>query len=306
MDTMQNSVMVVDDDIVNLRALVEILSEEYTVYAEREGKNCLDAALRIKPDLILMDVLMPDMDGFEVIQVLKENDQTRNIPVIFVTGFANVNSEVLGFKLGAVDYIVKPYSEHVVRRRVKHQMRIINLLRKVQNLSVTDTLTGMESRRSFNELMLIEWARAKRQQESLGFLLLNIDDFKKFNDSYGYLNGDTALKSLADIIDGITVRATDRVARWGGEEFAVLLPATNREGTIKVAERILTAVENTPITLDNGGRENITVSIGANSCVPDRDEAYSPDDFAADTDDALHKAKKSGKNCICVAEKSTL
>jgi len=301
MEEVRNSVLIVDDDIVNLRALVEILSEEYTVYAERDGKRCLEATARIKPDLILMDVLMPDMGGFELIKALKSDDKTKDIPVIFVTGLTNADDETEGFNLGAVDYIVKPYSEHVVRRRVSHQMRIINLLYEVSCLSLTDSLTGLGNRRYFSDLLLHEWARARRQQEPLSFLILNIDDFKKFNDAHGYSNGDVALQCVANIINQKTTRATDRVARWGGEEFAVILPDTVLSGALKIAEDIRATVENADIKLDDGSSEKVTISIGVHSYIPERVENYSEAMFVSDTGKALSSAKKSGKNCVCAA-----
>jgi len=302
MKEMRNSVLIIDDDIVNLRALVEILSEEYTVYAERDGRKCLEAAARIKPDLILMDVLMPGMGGFELIKALKSDEQTKNIPIIFVTGLTNADDEVAGFDLGAVDYIVKPYSEHVVRKCVNHQMRIINLLYEVQRLETTDALTGIGNRRYFSKLLLQEWEQARRQQEPLSFLILNIDDFKKFNDIYGYSNGDLALKSIAETINKRVKQATDKGARWGGGEFAVIFPNTELSGAIKVAEEIREAIENTAFTLDGERTGKVTVSIGVHSYVPERVENYSAAAFVSDTGKALLYAKKHGKNCVHAAK----
>ena len=299
MEDIRNSVLVVDDDTMNLRALIEILSEDYTVYAERNGKNCLTAARRIMPDLILLDVVMPDMNGFEVIKELKEDEKTKNIPIIFVTGLADQNDEVVGFNLGAVDYIVKPFSSHVVKKRVKHQMRIIDLSREVMCLNMTDTLTGIGNRCFFNALLEHEWASARRQRSNICFMILDIDNFRKFNDTFGYLSGDAVLQEVARIIDSKTGRATDRVARWGGERFAVVLPQTELSGALSVAENIRSTIEDTVIKLDLGSTCQVTVSIGVHNHIPQRTENYTVADFVSDTDIALGKAKKSGKNRVC-------
>ena len=147
----KNSVLIVDDTVVNVQALMGILIGDYTVYVERDGRNVLESAAQLKPDLILLDIIMPEMDGFEVIRKLKKDERTEDIPIIFVTGLTDPGDEVRGFSLGAVDYISKPFSPHVVKMRVQHQIRIVNLIREIQNLSITDALTGKIGRASCRE-----------------------------------------------------------------------------------------------------------------------------------------------------------
>jgi diguanylate cyclase (GGDEF)-like protein len=167
--------------------------------------------------------------------------------------------------------------------RVKHQMRIINLIREIQSLSITDALTGIGNRRYFNNLLHQEWARARRQQSPLSFILLDIDNFKSFNDEYGHLNGDAVLQSVARVAKAIIARATDKIARWGGEEFAV----------------ILAAIEAAVITLDKEDTCQVTVSIGVHTTIPERDMKYTINEFISDADKALYHAKRTGKNRVC-------
>ncbi|MCL2203320.1 MAG: diguanylate cyclase [Defluviitaleaceae bacterium] len=294
-----NSVLIIDDEIMNVRLLMDMLKKEYIVHAEREGVNCVETAIKVKPDLILLDVIMPGTSGFDEIKKLKENEYTKDIPVIFVTGLDNPDDEVRGFLHGAVDYINKPFNAHVVKMRVQHQMRIINLLREVQSKSVTDALTNIGNRRYFNNLLEQEWERAKRQQHPISFIILDIDDFKKFNDTFGHMNGDTALQRVADAVRAVVVRATDKIARWGGEEFAVILPDTALPGAKTVAQSILTAIRDTDIVLDNKQVTRVTVSIGVHSVVPERAGEYTEISLVSDADKAMYHAKRSGKNQAC-------
>ncbi|MCL1844891.1 MAG: diguanylate cyclase [Defluviitaleaceae bacterium] len=299
----KNSILIVDDETVNIMALVDILRNEYTLYTERDGKNCLDTAARLLPDLILLDILMPEMSGFEVLEKLQNDSRTKNIPVIFVTGLSKSDDEVHGFSLGAVDYISKPFSASVVKMRVQHQIKIINLIREIQKLSITDPLTGIGNRRYFNSLIQQEWERAKRNRASISFLIMDIDHFKMFNDKFGHLNGDIVLQSVAHVISAEITRASDKIARWGGEEFAVILPDTDIIGAKKVAENVRAAIESADISLDDGTIQNTTVSIGIHAHVPDhlpkQNDEYSAINFISDADKALYHAKHTGRNRVC-------
>ncbi|MCL1877320.1 MAG: diguanylate cyclase [Defluviitaleaceae bacterium] len=294
-----NSILIVDDETVNIMALVDILRNDYTLYTERDGKNCLDTAARLQPDLILLDILMPEMNGFEVMENLQKDSRTKDIPIIFVTGLSQSDDEVRGFSLGAVDYISKPFSAQVVKMRVQHQMKILGLIREIQTLSVTDPLTGIGNRRYFNTLVHQEWERAKRNFTPISFMLLDIDDFKQFNDSFGHLNGDIALQSVAHIISSEITRSSDKIARWGGEEFAIILPDTDTTGARRVSENIRTAVENAEIPIDDGEVKHATVSIGIHTHIPERCDEYSASNFVSDADKALFRAKRTGKNRVC-------
>jgi len=268
MNTEKNSVLIVDDEAINIMALSNILAADYDVYVEKDGQGCIDFAKSQKPDLILLDILMPKLSGFEVISQLKKDFETRDIPIIFVTGLDTDTDEEKGLALGAADYINKPYKAAIVKLRVKNQMTLVNQMRMIKNLSITDTLTGIGNRRYFNEQLEQEWQRALRQQKYLSFMILDIDYFKKFNDTYGHLTGDEVLKHTAGLIKQNLLRASDKCARWGGEEFAVILPDTDSGGANEVAESIRKNIEAEPFVVEGGKAVGVTISIGVNCVVP--------------------------------------
>ena len=301
MHSEKNSILIVDDEALNIKTLTQILEQEYTVYAEKDSLNSLDTAKKLQPDLILLDVVMPNIDGFEVMKNLKADKDTENIPVMFITGLSDAENEIQGFALGAVDYIHKPFIAPIVKMRIRSQMKIVNLLQKVQNLIVTDFLTGIGNRRYFNIELNREWERAKRQQSPISFILMDVDDFKKLNDTHGHLNGDSALQLVADVIKSVVTRASDKAARWGGEEFAVILPDTVLAGASKIAEDIRAAIESNAVVLEDKSTASITVSMGIHSVIPERGGDYNLNAFVSDADKALYQAKSMGKNRVCIA-----
>ena len=299
MDKQRNSVLVVDDESINLSALTHILSSMYTVYVAKDGRSAINSAKELLPDLILLDILMPDINGFDVIQILKAADETADIPVIFATGLTSTADEEYGLTLGAVDYVHKPYNPAIVKLRVNNQMQIVNQMRMIQYLSMTDALTSTANRWHFNTRMSQEWQRSMRELTPLSILLIDIDDFKKINDTHGHLFGDVVLQNLANNIKICLKRPMDLAARWGGEEFVVLLPNTDLKGAAFVAERIRTSAEKRSHFFDGSGSVIVTVSIGINCTIPHTD--FPVYDFISDTDKALYRAKKQGKNRVCAA-----
>ncbi|MCL2101062.1 MAG: diguanylate cyclase [Fibromonadales bacterium] len=295
--TKKNSVLIVDDDKANIVALTHILSLEYTVYAVKNGKDAIEKAKEHLPDVILLDILMPEMDGYEVLSMLKNNERTREIPVIFVTGLNDHESEEKGLSLGAADYINKPFSPTVVKLRIRNQIQMLNEIDMIRQLSITDQLTGISNRRNFDCRLQLEWNHALRNKTTLSILLADIDDFKTYNDTYGHLQGDAALQSVAKNIEQSLSRSIDFAARWGGEEFAVLLPSTDLTGALSVAERIRNNIECVEIPCSNGSSTKLTVSIGVNTCAPKY--INSIDDFVSKADKMLYCAKKAGKNKVC-------
>ena len=296
MDKIKNSVLVVDDESANIMALTHILGPEYTIYAAKSGKSALSAAERHLPDLILLDILMPEMDGYAVLATLKESSRTQNIPVVFATALDTLGDEERGLALGAADYITKPFSPAIVRLRVRNQMKILDQLRTIERLSMTDLLTNLPNRLSFDSRFSAEWGRAQREQVPISLLVIDVDKFKQHNDTYGHLQGDVALQTVAKIFTQELKRPTDFVARWGGEEFLVLLPNTDASGAYFTAEKIRQSVENTGIPLADGSETKITVSIGINTEIPIPNS--SREKFISRADKALYKAKDSGRNNV--------
>jgi diguanylate cyclase (GGDEF)-like protein len=295
------SVLIVDDEALNITALSHMLSDEYTVHVTKTGKEGLEAAKEMLPDIILLDIVMPELNGYDVIETLRQDDETKDIPVIFVTARGHVQDEELGLALGAVDYIGKPFSAAIVKKRVANQLKILSQMRTISELSRTDALTGIGNRRHFNDVLQKEWSRAQRQQVPLGFIILDIDNFKNYNDNYGHLQGDVVLAKIAEIVKNGLHRAVDQVARWGGEEFAIILPDTDSKGAVSVIENIRKAVEDTAFIL-NDEPTYVTISAGVHSVIPCQNDSYKLDNFVSDADTALYHAKHNGRNRISTLE----
>lgn len=291
------SILVVDDERSNLDVLTHILKPQYNVQVAKSGATALKRAQGQKPDLILLDIMMPDMDGFEVLTELKSSDDTRHIPVIFITGLARVEDEEKGFLLGAVDYIVKPFKNSIVKARVRTHLRIVKQIRTIERLGMIDALTDIPNRRSFDQRLDQEWSRAMRDRTPLSLLMLDVDNFKVYNDTYGHPQGDVLLQSLAQTLITTLQRPADFAARIGGEEFAVLLPATDLHGALAVAEELRKNVEALRIPdVNNDAFTSVTISLGAASVIPDVSTPLS--DFVSSADEALYAAKNSGRNKV--------
>ena len=297
----KNSLLIVDDDALNLMILTQILRKDYQIRASSKGAAAVRMAAKHLPDLIILDIMMPDMDGYQVFAALKTQDKTAHIPVIFITGLDNRQDEKKGLQLGAVDYISKPFDDMVIRLRVHNQIHIINQMRTIEKLSLTDQLTGIPNRRNFDDRLHVEWGRAIREGSPLCLLMIDVDHFKAFNDTHGHKNGDKALCLVARVLIQTLKRVTDFAARWGGEEFVAVLPNTDSSGGLIVGERIREAVEAEEMALGDGCAAKLTVSIGINTHTPT--SSSSVEDFFSRADKALYKAKDSGRNrVVCLYE----
>jgi diguanylate cyclase (GGDEF)-like protein len=287
--------------MLNIMMLTRILSADYVLLTATSGEAALSLALKQIPDLILLDVIMPGMDGFEVLTELKRNPETMNIPVIFITGADNEEDEERGFLLGAVDYITKPFKNVIVKVRVNTHMKIVSQLRMNERLGMIDPLTGIHNRRSFDHSFEAEWGRAVREKTPISFLMLDIDHFKKYNDAFGHLQGDELLKAAAAIFVAVVKRPTDLAARLGGEEFGILLPGAGPQGALAVAEEVRKAVEALQVpTIDGKQQTTATVSIGVASISPVHSD--SPTELLSRADDCLYAAKESGRNKVIGGE----
>ena len=295
-EIVQHKILIVDNDRLPTLLLSNILKPTYSVFSEKDGKAAIKFAKENSPDLILLDVVMPDMSGHEVLIELKKDLDTSKIPVIFITGLDGAADEEKGFELGAVDYITKPFRDSVVRARVKTHLQVTDYIRRIEALGMTDLLTQLNNRRSFDNQLDIEWSRAMRENSPLSILMIDIDHFKKYNDSYGHLKGDETLKIVADVFKKSSKRKTDFVARWGGEEFAILLPGTDIDGAFSLAEDIRLNIEQTPIPLKDGDATSVTISIGAATKIPSKNDTIT--DFISAADNALYIAKRTGRNKV--------
>jgi diguanylate cyclase (GGDEF)-like protein len=292
----KNTLLVVDDENINLKVLNHILGKEYTIYTAENGINAIEKAKEYKPDLILLDIMMPEMDGFQTLSAIRANEEIRRTPVIFITGLDSDEDEEKGLSLDAVDYITKPFSAAIVKLRVQHQIRIINQLRTIERMSMIDQLTNIANRRFFDNRLQMEWKQAIRQHTSISLLMLDIDKFKNINDTYGHQQGDIILQMIAKTFPQAFRRPADFAARWGGEEFIALLPNTHLEGAMEIAEKIRADIERLEIPYKEGVIIKITVSIGVNTVIPEKGSSLNA--FISNADKALYAAKEAGRNKV--------
>jgi diguanylate cyclase (GGDEF)-like protein len=301
--TLQNpaskfSILIVDDETANLAVLNTILHSEYAISTAKSGEAGIKLAMEKKPDLILLDIMMPGMDGFEALARLKEDPDTRKIPVIFITGLASDSDEAKGFAMGAVDYVRKPFNQELVKARVRTHIEIVGQVRASERLGLTDPLTGIPNRRHFDERVAMEWRRAIREQTSISFFMMDIDKFKTYNDTYGHPQGDALLKGVAKLFTEKVKRPGDLPARLGGEEFGILLPNTKLDAALVIAENIRAGVEGLRIPTADGSMDTkTTISIGVASMIPTKDDKI--ENFLSQADKNLYKAKDGGRNRIC-------
>jgi diguanylate cyclase (GGDEF)-like protein len=295
------SILIVDDESANLAVLNTILHTEYAISTAKSGEAALKHTADKKPDLILLDIMMPGMDGFEVLKRLKEEPDTRKIPVIFITGLENEDDETKGFAMGAVDYIKKPFKQELVKARIRTHIEIVGQMQISERLGLTDPLTGIPNRRNFDERIAMEWRRAIREQKPISFLMMDIDKFKTYNDTYGHPQGDALLKGAAKLFTEKVKRPADLVARLGGEEFGILLPNTALKAALVIAENIRAGIEALRIpTADGSMKTKTTISIGAASMIPVKDDKA--ENFISQADKNLYTAKEGGRNRIYHSE----
>lgn len=290
-------VLVVDDEKVNLKLLSDLLHNDAQVKLAKNGRQALEKINRQLPDLILLDVVMPDMDGFEVLKELKSNTLTKLIPVIFVTGLTDVEFEEKGIALGASDYILKPFHNAVVKARVKLHLQLVRQRKMLEKLALIDPLTELPNRRKFEETLNVEWRLALRTNTCLSIGLLNLDGFKRINEQYGYALGDEHLARIAVAFVQQLRRAKDFVGRFSGQEFVFLLPATDEQGAHNVISRCQSAIDSLRIEAVPGCSEHLTASIGGLSVIPEMDDNLA--DITSKVDEMLHQARQSGSGKVC-------
>jgi diguanylate cyclase (GGDEF)-like protein len=290
-------ILIVDDDVINIELLSLVLGDGQSVVIATNGDEALQIARAEEPDLIILDIIMPRLNGFETLNLLKRDTATRKIPVIFITALDNHADEAKGLEMGAVDYISKPFNDTVVRARIINQLQLVRYREHLELLSSTDGLTGVYNRRHFDHAFSVEWRRLSRSQLVLSILYIDIDHFKLFNDHYGHLPGDECLKQISAVIKNSLKRAADFTARIGGEEFVCLLPETSKEGALMIAERILSSVQKLSIPHDESPvYPFVTVSIGGLSIMPTN--KLQSNIALKQADEALYRAKVKGRNRI--------
>jgi diguanylate cyclase (GGDEF)-like protein len=290
--------LVVDDQPINIQVMYQAFGGDYQVFMATSGEQALTICNNNPPDLILLDIVMPGMDGFEVCKRLKADEATSHIPVIFVTAHTDAAQETHGLSLGAVDFIAKPVNPNVVRARVKTHLTLkfqSDLLRKLVFL---DGLSGVFNRRYFDQQIATEWSRAARNNQPLSLILLDVDFFKLFNDHYGHQAGDDALRLIAITLKSCLRRPADLVARYGGEEFACVLPETSYDDALALAHELERKVRERGIPhASSTAAPVITISVG----IATREAGAVGDlqDLIGLADSLLYQAKHTGRGRVC-------
>lgn len=327
-DSLKGTLLIVDDNPTNLEVLFDFLTDVgFKVLVARDGESAIQKVNYACPDVILLDVIMPGMDGFETCRQLKANPLTQDIPVIFMTALSQTAVVVKGFELGAVDYITKPTQQEIVLARVTTHLTIQKLRRslqeqnvqlqreiqhrhqaetalqqanqELQRLATIDSLTQVANRHRFDEYLSQSWRICAREQWFLSLLLCDVDFFKRYNDAKGHQAGDECLRAVARGMSRVVKRPADLVARYGGEEFAVILPHTPIEGALRVAELIRSSVRELSLPHPQSPiSEYVTFSVGVASTVPCHE--CHPDVLIAAADRALYQAKELGRDRVVV------
>ncbi|ALQ07050.1 MULTISPECIES: diguanylate cyclase [Pseudoalteromonas] len=290
-------VLIVDDDPLNRLVLEKTLKGEHDVFLVESGEKALTFVKTTQVDLIILDVVMPGIDGYEVLVQLKENPITQSIPIIFISANQSHEDESKGLELGAMDYIIKPFSASIVRVRVRNQLLIKQKNDLLEMLASIDGLTEIPNRRYLDENLSREWRRSKRGSTPLSVLLMDIDHFKRYNDCYGHRAGDECLKKVAQVLVAQCKRGGDFVARYGGEEFAAVLPGVNKHEAIQFANTLRNAVNALKIEHKASlNAEHITISIGV--ATTESGKVYAEQTLLEEADLGLYAAKDAGRNQI--------
>ncbi|TSE34587.1 Response regulator PleD [Tepidimonas fonticaldi] len=294
--------LLVDDQPVHLQVLYRTLSAEHQLFMATGGEQALRVAHEQLPDLILLDVVMPGLDGFAVLRALRAERDTADIPVIFVTAHGGEDIETRCLEAGAVDFIPKPVNPSVVRARVRTHLTLKFQSDLLRALAFVDGLTGVANRRQFDERLAIEWSRAQRHGSALSLILVDVDHFKAYNDHYGHPAGDDALRRVAGCLREHVRRSTDLVARYGGEEFACLLPDTGLDDAQRLAVQLLEAVRAMAIPHRHGTPGGVlTASFGVATRAGPAQPGWQPALLLGLADAQLYEAKHQGRARVCAA-----
>ena len=302
------TLLIVDDQPANIHALVKLLKADYRLLTATSAAKALELARRKPgPDLILLDILMPDQDGYATCRELKEDEATHAIPIIFFTALDQAEDEAKGLQLGAADYITKPFNPAIVRARVYNQVSLKLKTDLLEQIALQDGLTGIPNRRYFDRKLAQEWKRQSRHQQPLSLLMIDIDHFKPYNDNYGHGAGDDCLRRVAQALHQIPTRSADLVARYGGEEFVVLLPDTDAAGAQEIAEKMRAAIHRLAIVhAYSSVSDHLSISLGGSTHQPQPQKpTHDAEALKQAADQALYQAKEEGRDRIVWRELET-
>lgn len=297
-ETIRQTILIVDDNPENIKILGELLKDDFNIKATTKGSDVLKLeTMDKKPDLILLDIMMPDINGYEICFALKSNEQTSDIPVIFITAKDDDKDEIKGFEIGAVEYITKPFNPSIVKARVRTHAELKKLRDILANYAYVDALTMIPNRRKCTEFLDIYWNICKREEQPISVIMMDVDHFKQYNDYYGHTMGDICLKSVAHILKSTISRESDLIARYGGEEFIAVLLNVDMEGAISVGENILEELKKASVPHEKSKVSDIvTLSIGVSTVIPNNNT--DAQELIKTADEALYTSKENGRNRV--------
>ncbi|MBY7899173.1 diguanylate cyclase [Vibrio fluvialis] len=307
MDDNSPEILIVDDDSSVVVALHQVLQDFGRIRFASTASQAMDMIKSVRPDLILLDVELPDTNGLNVCTVLKKNILTSSIPVLFITSKIEEGFEEQVFDVGASDYITKPLKPRVVAARVQTHLAYHRALVQLNKLAHTDSLSGLANRLAFDEQLDIEFRRARRQDEPLSVVMIDIDEFKKYNDYFGHVAGDDCIRLIGNALNKITKRPADFAVRYGGEEFALILPNTDKDGSEKLIINMMSVIADLSIKhAPEAVSSVITVSVGFSTLVPGMCDysLVSSIDIVTAADNALYQSKHKGRNQFSYEELS--
>ena len=289
-------ILVIDDSAVQIEFLNSILKNDYEITMCQTAADGLRAAKEGGYSLILLDVVMPDMDGFTLIRELKATDLTRHVPVIMITGLADIQYEERGLLLGAVDYIAKPFSPVIIKARVNTHIQLYRYQNQFQEQALVDQLTGVANRRRYEAESAARWKDAVRFGQPFSLCMFDIDKFKVYNDTFGHPAGDRVISAVAKEVSAHFRRATDLFARYGGEEFVAVFVGGDGQSAFEFLKEIRQAVEDMHIPHDPSVGSWVTISVGGVTLRPKAGDSF--DTYLKLADTMLYDAKRFGRNQV--------
>ncbi|SDD91216.1 GGDEF domain-containing response regulator [Desulfuromonas thiophila] len=294
------TILIVEDEPANIHSLAQILQGTARLCFATSGAEALDIIQTLAVDLILLDILLPDTNGFELFPQLHDRGTDRQIPILFVTALCREEEEAQGLRLGALDYIKKPFNPVIVQARVSNLLRLSLAYRELEASSNSDFLTGAFNRRYLLKMAELERHRWRRHERPFSLLLFDIDHFKQVNDRFGHIAGDRALRHLVRLFQA-QFRQEDIFARIGGEEFAALLPETDLSGARELAERLCHLLPRHPVLLD---QQPVALQVSIGVAQVDGTLCPSIEQLLEQADRALYQAKRQGRNQVVVAARA--
>jgi len=298
----KQKILIVDDMKANIQILADLLKDKYKILVATSGEKALEIAFsENKPDLILLDVIMPGMSGHDVCKKLKDSPKTKNIPIIFITGKVSIEDEIYGFELGAVDYIAKPFSPIIVKARVKTHAELKHHRDYFESISYIDGLTGIYNRRKFDEHLRHNVSMCAKSEGMISLIMMDIDCFKAFNDLYGHQEGDECLRKIANLLNTSISGNNGFFARYGGEEFACVFAKKTKDEVFEIAKALKEDVETLQIPNRNSSvKPFVTISIGISSIVPT--DKTTCEEIIQSADKQLYISKTTGRNKVSAIE----